>query len=135
MRDYDRDDNEYGNFQVFFEIDRGLSRSIGGKLVPAFLTYEVTVKKDNYPGESPLFCKVRGTIQGLLRKNQSYKWCHAITYGVSGTEKSDTTVRVKYRIIDTDADDSNGRLRIRGVGYNMLRQSSENRTEALVTEA
>jgi len=135
MRDYDQDDNEFGNFQVFFEIDKGLSRSIGGKLVPAFLTYEITIKKDNYPGDSPLFCKVRGTIQGLLSKNQNYKWCHAITYGESGREKSDTTVRVKYRILDTDADSPNGRLRIRGVGYNMFRQDSENRTEDLVTEA
>ena len=134
MKNYEAEDNEFGNFQIFFELDHGLSRDIAGKKVPAFVTYEITVKKENYKGESPVFCKVRGTIQGLLTGSQHYRWCHAITYGESGKEKSETVVVVKTRIIDTDADSAFGRLRIRGAGYNVFRENSENRTEGLVTE-
>jgi predicted phage tail protein len=135
IRNYDQDDNEFGNLQVFLEIDKGLGRQLGGKTVPAFVTYELVVKKDNYSGESPIFCNVRGTIQGLLASTDNYKWCHAITYGVSGKEDGDTTVDVRYRIIDTDADTNNGRIKVRGVGYDHFTNSSQNQTENLVSEA
>ena len=92
-----------GNFQILFEIDNGLNRVIGNQTVPAFLTYEIVIKKDNYPGDSPIFTNVRGTIQGLLKKDELQP-CHAVTYGLSGLEEDDeghTEVRVKVRIIDT----------------------------------
>ena len=135
IRDYDQDDSEFGNLQIFFEIDKGLSRVIGNQTVPAFVTYEITVKKDKYEGDSPVFTNVRGTIQGLLKETESYKWCHAVTVGVSGVEDSDTEQRVRYRIIDTDADNLNGRIVVRGVGYDHFFNQDENRTEDLVSEA
>ena len=135
IRDYDQDDDEFGNLQVFFEITKGLSREIGGKLVPAFATYEIVVKKQKYSGDSPVFCNVRGTIQGLLEAGNSYKWCHAVTVGVSGKEDNDTELVVKYRIIDTDADTKGSGIKIRAVGYQHFIQDSENHTEDLVSEA
>ena len=135
IKNYDQDDNEFGNLQIFFEIDKGLSREIGGKLVPAFATYEIIVRKQNYPGDSPIFTNVRGTIQGLQQSGNSFKWCHAVTYGESGAEKNDTTVEVKYRIIDTDADIKGGGIKIRAIGYNHFTPGSENDTAALVSEA
>ena len=135
IRDFDQDDDEFGNLQVFFEITKGLSRQIGGKLVPAFATYEIVVTKQNYDGDSPVFCNVRGTIQGLLEAGNSYKWCHAVTVGVSGVEDKDTAAVVKYRIIDTDADTKGSGIKIRAVGYNHFIQDSENYTEHLVSEA
>ena len=66
---------------------------VGSQLVPAFVTYEITTTKENYTGESPVFTRVRATIQGLLRKTDNYKWCHAITYGETGVEDSDTVVK------------------------------------------
>ena len=134
IKDYDHDDNEFGNLQVFFEINKGLSRVIGNQTVPAFVTYEITVKKDNYDGDSPVFTNVRGTIQGLLKETESYKWCHAVTVGVSGVEDNDTEQRVRYRIIDTDADNPNGQIVIRGVGYDHFYNQDENETEDLVSE-
>ena len=134
IKDYDQDDNEFGNLQVFFEINKGLSRVIGNQTVPAFVTYEITVKKDNYDGDSPVFTNVRGTIQGLLKETESYKWCHAVTVGVSGVEDNDTEQRVRYRIIDTDADNPNGQIVIRGVGYDHFYNQDENETEDLVSE-
>ena len=126
-----------GNFQILFDINNGLSRVIGNQTVPAFLTYEITIKKDDYPGQSPIFTNVRGTIQGLLKKGESYKFCHAVTYGLSGLEEGgdgETEVRVKVRIIDTDADNKDGQLVIRSLGYAHFHNSSENRTEDLVSE-
>ncbi len=135
IRDYDQDDDEFGNLQIFFEITKGLSREIGGKLVPAFATYEIVVTKQNYSGDSPVFCNVRGTIQGLLEVGNSYKWCHAVTVGVSGKEDNDTAQVVKYRIIDTDADTKGSGIKIRAVGYDCFFKESENHTEDLVSEA
>lgn len=135
IRDYDQDDDEFGNLQVFFEITKGLSREIGGKLVPAFATYEIVVTKQNYSGDSPVFCNVRGTIQGLLEAGNSYKWCHAVTVGVSGKEDNETALVVKYRIIDTDADTKGSGIKIRAVGYDCFFKESENHTEDLVSEA
>ena len=123
------------NLQIFLEIDKGLSRIVGNQTVPAFLTYEITVKKDKYPGESPIFTNVRGTIQGLLRKTDSYKFCHAVTYGLSGVEDDETEVVVRVRILDTDADNKDGRLVIRSLGYKHFRDDDENETEDLVSEA
>ena len=133
--DFDSDDKKSENLQIFFEIDNGLSRVVGSQLVPAFVTYEITLKKSNYDGESPVFGRVRATIQGLLRKTDSYKWCHAIDVGHSGVEDNDTVVDTRVQVIDTDADNKGGRIRIRAIGYQNFRDKSENFTENLVTDA
>jgi predicted phage tail protein len=134
IKEYDDDDYESKNLQVLLEIDKGLGRYLGNKIVPAYLTYEIAIKKENYDGKSPVFAKVRGTIQGLLTASQDYTWAHAITYGHSGTEDNDTQVVAKFRIIDTDANLNGGRIVVRGVGYNWFNQNSENDTTDLVTE-
>ena len=128
-----RESNSRRNLQIFIEINKGLSRVIGGQTVPAFVTYEITVKKENYPGDSPVFARVRATIQGLLRKTDNYRFCHAIAYGLSGTEKSDTVVAPAIQIIDTDADEGQ-QLVVRGVGYKMFYDGSENETEDLTSD-
>ena len=133
MRHYEGDRRK--NFQILFEIDKGLSRVVGNQAVPAFVTYEIVIKKDKYDGESPVFTNVRGTIQGLLKSTQKYKFCHAVTYGLSGVEDNDTEVRVKVRILDTDADNKNGRLVIRSLGYKHFHKKSQNETDDLVSES
>lgn len=132
-----KDHKEFGintrrpkNFQVFLEIDNGLSRVIGSQTVPAFVTYEITIKKRNYDGESPVFGRVRATIQGLLKDSQSYKWAHAITYGHSGAEDDDTTLDPTIRIIDTDATEGQ-RLVVRAAGYAFFEDKAQNDTENL----
>ena len=132
-----KDHKEFGintrrpkNFQVFLEIDNGLSRVIGSQTVPAFVTYEITIKKRNYDGESPVFGRVRVTIQGLLKDSQSYKWAHAITYGHSGAEDDDTTLDPTIRIIDTDATEGQS-LIVRAAGYAFFENKAQNDTEDL----
>ena len=128
IKNYEDGDSERENFQILFELDRGLFNVIGGQNVPAFVTYEITVTKNNYSGKSPVFANVRATVQGLLKSTDTYRFAHAITYGHSGVEDDDTTVELGVRIIDTDADDS-GRLVIKGVGYNYF--DGDNNTEDL----
>ena len=128
IKNYEDGDNERENFQILFELDRGLFNVIGGQNVPAFVTYEITVTKNNYSGKSPVFANVRATVQGLLKSTDTYRFAHAITYGHSGIEENDTTIELGVRIIDTDADDS-GRLVIKGVGYNYF--DNDNNTEDL----
>ena len=128
IKNYEDGDNERQNFHILFELDRGLFNVIGGQNVPAFVTYEITVTKNNYSGKSPVFANVRATVQGLLKSTDTYRFAHAITYGHSGVEDDDTTVELGVRIIDTDADDS-GRLVIKGVGYNYF--DGDNNTEDL----
>jgi len=128
IKNYEDGDSERENFQILFELDRGLFNVIGGQNVPAFVTYEITVTKNNYSGKSPVFANVRATVQGLLKSTDTYRFAHAITYGHSGVEDNDTTVELGVRIIDTDADDS-GRLVIKGVGYNYF--DNDNNTEDL----
>ena len=117
--------------QIFFQLDRGLSRTIGLKLVPAFLTYEITVEKTNYSGTSPIFARVQGTIQGLLTRTDRFKWAHAITYGQSGAEDSDTEVLIKVRIIKTDAEPDQ-RIVLMNAGYEYFFDDDQNYTENLV---
>jgi len=130
LKEYDDDEDNQENFQILLEINNGLFNIVGGQNVPAFVTYELTVTKDDYTGGEESFATVRGTVQGLLKQTDSYKFAHAITYGVSGLEDSDTTVRLGFRIIDTDADTS-GQFVIRGVGYEHFIQNSENDTADL----
>ena len=130
LKEYDTDEDNQKNFQILLEINNGLFNIVGGQNVPAFVTYELTVTKDDYTGGKESFASVRGTVQGLLKQTDSYKFAHAITYGVSGLEDSDTTVRLGFRIIDTDADIS-GQFVIRGVGYEHFIQDSENDTADL----
>ena len=119
------------NLQILFEIEGGLFNVIGGQMVPAFVTYEIKISKDDYPGDDPVAATVRGTIQGLLKKTDPYKFAHAITYATLGEEDSDTTVELNIRIIDTDAEESGGRLIVRGYGYNHFVNDGENNTEDL----
>ena len=130
LKEYDDDEDNQENFQILLEINNGLFNIVGGQNVPAFVTYELTITKDDYTGGDESFATVRGTVQGLLKQTDSYKFAHAITYGVSGLEDSDTTVRLGFRIIDTDADTS-GQFVIRGVGYEHFIQNSENDTADL----
>lgn len=119
------------NLQILFELRDGLFNVIGGQMVPAFVTYEIIISKDNYDdANDPVAANARGTIQGLLRSTDPYRFAHAITYATLGGEDSDTTVRLNVRIIDTDAK-SNGRLIVRGYGYNHFTPDSENNTQNL----
>lgn len=124
------------NFQVFLQIDQGFFNSTNGQMVPAFATYEMKMIKDKLATSDvgPTVAKVQGTIQGLLKKTDKYRWCHAISYGVVGDEDDDTVVKLVFSIIDTDAD-SNQSIRVVGAGHTFFRKKSENRTEDLDQEA
>lgn len=118
------------NLQIFFELQGGLFNVIGGQMVPAFATYEIKIVKFGSPGVDETAANVRGTIQGLLKETDSYKFAHAITYATIGDEDGDTTAGLNIRIIDTDAE-GDGRLIVRRYGYNLFGDDTENNTQNL----
>ena len=118
------------NLQIIFELQGGLFNVIGGQMVPAFATYEMKIVKAGSPGVDETAAIVRGTIQGLLKETDSYRFAHAITYATIGDEDGDTTARLNIRIIDTDAE-GDGRLIVRRYGYNLFEDDTENNTEDL----
>ena len=99
-------------------------------MVPAFATYEIKIVKFGSPGVDETAANVRGTIQGLLKETDSYKFAHAITYATIGDEDGDTTAGLNIRIIDTDAE-GDGRLIVRRYGYNLFGDDTENNTQNL----
>ena len=99
LKEYGTDEDNQENFQVLLEIKNGLFNTIGGQSVPAFVTYEMTITKDDYTGGDESFATVRGTVQGLLKKTDTFKFAHAFTYGVTGLEDSNTTVRLGIELL------------------------------------
>lgn len=125
------DNDASQNLQIFLEINKGFYNEIGGKFVPAFVTYEITVGKNDSRLDGVIFARVRATVQGLLKPSQNYKLCHAVSYGEGEGEDDNTEVFINLRIIDTDAE-PNQQIVVRALGYNFFSKKSENRTEDLV---
>ena len=69
-------------------------------------------------------------VQSLEAEGSSRRKNLQILFELRDGEASDTTVRLNVRIIDTDAK-SNGRLIVRGYGYNHFTPDSENNTQNL----
>lgn len=104
------------NFQVFFEIDRGLFDYVSGPgstLVDGYITYQVETVHDDSGAVSSL---TTSTVQGLLLRNQKYRWMHFIEYAKISTVG---LINTKVTILDFRAHPS-CRLRVRQVGHNML---------------
>lgn len=126
------------NFQVCLELDRGLFNRVGRTKVPGFVTYEIRLQLQDADGPDIYVATVRATIQGLLNSNQSYKWCHAISYSKTSAADSGSIVEAEFRIIDFDCLEKpngrdNARLRVRSVGYKHFRDESQDFSQALAS--
>ena len=70
LKEYDTDEDNQENFQVLLEINNGLFNIIGGQNVPAFVTYELTITKDDYTGGDESFATVRVNGAGTAKANR-----------------------------------------------------------------
>lgn len=133
-----KSDNRRKNFQVCLELDRGLFNRVGRTKVPGFVTYEIRLQLQNAAGPDIYVATVRATVQGLLNSNQSYKWCHAISYAKTSAADSGSIVEAEFRIIDFDCLEKpngrdNARLRVRSVGYKHFGNDSQDFSQALAS--
>ena len=122
------DNNKADNYQVFFELDRGLFDYVSGpgtSLVDGFITYQIEVitQLDNSPNQ--VTANVQGTVQGLITTNQPYRWMHYIRYA-KFDEQVEEGIQTRVKIVDFRAN-SSCRLRVINNNYDQFFNSSQNR--------
>lgn len=119
-----RDDDRRNNYMIFFELTDGLFDFVSGPgttLVDGFITFEVSLKVQ-ISGPDPEIARFRVTVQGLLKKGQSYRWMQYIQY----PDIDDAgDIYTSITIIDFRCDAS-CRLKVRQNGYDLFRNSSYN---------
>jgi predicted phage tail protein len=119
-----RGDNRRNNYMIFFELTNGLFDFVSGPgttLVDGFITFEVSLKVQ-ISGPDPEIGRFRVTVQGLLKKGQSYRWMQYIQY----PDIDDAgDIYTSITIIDFRCDAS-CRLKVRQNGYDLFRNSSYN---------
>ena len=107
------------NYMVFFELSDGLFEFVSGPgstLVDGFITFEVAVSAA-VSGPDIEIARVRTTVQGLLKKGQTYRFMQYIKY----PEVSDADdINTRVRIIDASCEDTCN-LTIRNNGYKLFR--------------
>lgn len=123
LRELDpKEDIRADNYMVFFELDRGLFDFVSGPgttLVDGFITYSIEVSsRPDEGGPRNTVGSVQSTVQGLLTKNQTYRWMHYISYAQITDAKD---LRTQVSIVDFRG---NGRLRIIENGYELFRNKN-----------
>lgn len=140
-----QDDKRRKNFQVFFEMDRGLYDRVGfGKSsrVDGFVSYTITIKAEGIDGPDPDVAQVSGTVQGNIHGREKIRWCHAIAYPRMKKKKDefkDGLIRTIVQVTDftihereNKGDGRQMRLNVIYTGYEFFRDGGENRTEDLI---
>jgi predicted phage tail protein len=117
-----KEDIRADNYMVFFELDRGLYDYVSGPgttLVDGFITYKVELSsRPDEGGSRNTVGSIQGTVQGLLTKNQPYRWMHYISYAQITDAKD---LRTQVSIVDFRG---NGRLRIIANGYELFKNKN-----------
>lgn len=117
--DYANGEADRENYMIFFELNDGLFEfvsGLGSTLVDGFIIFEVVVSAA-VSGPDIEIARVRTTVQGLLKKGQTYRFMQYIKY----PEVSDADdINTRVRIIDASCEDSCS-LTIRNNGYKLFR--------------
>ena len=119
------DDDRADNYQVFFELQDGLFDRVSGEdssFVDGFITYEIEVTT-KVSGPDPVTATLRGTVQGLLLRGQTYRWMNYIKYAPIEDNKG---VDTRVKIIDFRANEFCD-LKVAMNGYNRFKDDSQNK--------
>lgn len=122
------DNDKAENYQVFFELDRGLFDYVSGpgtSLVDGFITYQIEVITQLDDNPNQVTANVQGTVQGLITTNQPYRWMHYIRYA-RFDEKIEEGIQTRVKIVDFRAN-SSCRLRVIHNNYDRFFKKSQNR--------
>ena len=116
------------NYQVFFELDRGLFDYVSGagsSLVDGFITYQIEVITQLDDNPNQVTANVQGTIQGLITSSQPYRWMHYVRYA-RFDEEIEEGIQTRVKIVDFRAN-SSCRLRVINNNYDQFFNFSQNR--------
>lgn len=116
------------NYQVFFELDRGLFDYVSGpgtSLVDGFITYQIEVITQLDDAPNQVTANVQGTVQGLITSSQPYRWMHYIRYA-KFDEQVEEGIQTRVKIVDFRAN-SSCRLRVINNNYDQFFNNSQNR--------
>jgi len=120
------DDKQHQNYMILFELTDGLFDYVSGPgttLVDGFITFEVLLSLRATNLNDTDVGQFRVTVQGLLKKNQPYRWMQYIQYPTVDEDLGPDSIFTKVTIIDFRCD-SSCNLKIRHNGYQLLRDSS-----------
>jgi predicted phage tail protein len=105
-------------YTVLFELPKGLydyASGTGTTLVDGFITYRIEVLNIDRSGR-PVVGSAQATIQGLLTKNQTYRWAHRFKF--SHTE-DDNNYKAYFSIIDFRGDKQVNKIKVLAHGFKM----------------
>jgi len=120
------DDKQHQNYMILFELTDGLFDYVSGPgttLVDGFITFEVLLSLRATNANDTDVGQFRVTVQGLLKKNQPYRWMQYIQYPTVDEDLGPDSIFTKVTIIDFRCD-SSCNLKIRHNGYQLLKNSN-----------
>lgn len=117
-----KEDKRRSNYMIFFELTNGLFDYVSGPgttLVDGYITFEVSVSVQ-IEGPDADVARFQVTVQGLLTKNQVYRWMQYIRYPKIDDTAEPGDIYTKVKIIDFQAA-SGCNLKIHHNGYEIFK--------------
>jgi len=117
-----KEDKRRSNYMIFFELTNGLFDYVSGPgttLVDGYITFEVSVSAQ-IEGPDADVARFQVTVQGLLTKNQVYRWMQYIRYPKIDDTAEPGDIYTKVKIIDFQAA-SGCNLKIHHNGYEIFK--------------
>lgn len=100
-----KDDQRGNNYMIFFELTNGLFDYVSGPgttLVDGYITFEVLISVQT-KGPDPDVARFQVTVQGLLTKNQTYRWMQYIKYPKIDEDAKPGLLYTRVSIVDFQA--------------------------------
>ena len=117
-----KEDARANNYMIFFELTNGLFDYVSGPgttLVDGYITFEVLISVQT-AGPDPDVGRFQVTVQGLLTKNQTYRWMQYIKYPKIDEDADPGLLYTQVSIIDFQAA-SGCNLKIHHNGYELFK--------------
>lgn len=140
-----QDDDRRKNFQVFFEMDKGLYDRIGfsgSSRLDGSVSYSIVIKAAGMKGPDQIVARVNASVQGNINESDPIRWCHAISFPrmkKSDETFEDTLIETIVEVTDFNvykkqntSDSNQMRMKVMFTGYDFFDDSDENRTAGLI---
>ena len=140
-----QDDERRENFQVFFEMDKGLYDRVGfsgSSRLDGSVSYSISIRAAGMKGPDQIVSRVSASVQGNINESDPIRWCHAISFPrmkKSDDTFEDTLIETIVEVTDFNvykkqntSDSNQMRLKVMFTGYEFFDDKSENDTADLI---